>query len=75
MQDVIENHKTQTQETKDNKAVEISAEILGIPRKNTTSADDKSLVLSALAIAKKLYLLSAPTYHSQEIEQSLSVTR
>jgi hypothetical protein len=54
----------------DKLTLQISADIVQILRKHTNSASDRNMVLSALTVAKNLYLNSAPSYLPDEGLQS-----
>ena len=60
-------------EGKDKEVMDLANEFLGVMRSHTDSPADRTLVSSALVIAKNLYMLSAPSYVDQlESVQSLS---
>jgi hypothetical protein len=60
-------------EGKDKEVMGLANEFLEIMRRHTDSPADRTLVSSALAIAKNLYLLSAPSFVDRlETVQSLS---
>jgi len=54
----------------DKLTLQISADIVEVLRKHTNGASDRNIVLSALVVAKNLYLNSAPTYLIPEDQEN-----